>query len=363
MTLKNDNKRARILYQFNRLESDGLKDNEVRFNVTSKRINRYGEVMIPDGVKLDNYKKNPVFLWAHNIYEYLPPIGMMDIPSIEITPNKFDATVVFYDDEFATGICRRYKKGFLNATSIGFNPITTTDKPVLKGQTGITHLEWELRELSACVVPVDQGALVIKRDMIVSEMTELREFCQDHGYWSEDFDAIRLNGGEVYYIRSVIPYKSCPVDNSAKYDFDVRKHFGDTIEWDEFRKFFAYYDVTNIENESAYLLPHHVIDKETGIFSVSATAVRACIDKINGLNGGVNIPEADRQLVYTHLAKHATDAGIIIPEFRSYDKIIQEFNTLNKRFIENLGELGKIKSRYYDSLDTITLLKKTYNLT
>jgi len=38
----------------------------IDFTLTSKTIDRDGEVVLPMGVNLENFRKNPVFLWAHS---------------------------------------------------------------------------------------------------------------------------------------------------------------------------------------------------------------------------------------------------------------------------------------------------------
>ena len=139
-------------------------DGSVRFRFTEKAIDRYDEVVIPSGARLDNYKKNPIALWAHGFGSHESiPIGKTDINSIEITDTYFDANIIFDDkgeDDFAKMIADKVRNGFLNAVSIGFRSITTSKEPVLEGQRGVTFWEWELFEISVCAVPALPSALI-----------------------------------------------------------------------------------------------------------------------------------------------------------------------------------------------------------
>jgi len=66
--------------------------------------------------------------------------------------------------------------------------------------------------------------------------------------------------------------------------------------------------------KGAYKLPHHEVteDGEPGAANLKACA--AAIAVLNGARGGADIPQADREGVYEHLAGHYRDAGEEPPE-------------------------------------------------
>lgn len=89
------------------------------------------------------------------------------------------------------------------------------------------------------------------------------------------------------------------------------------------RKVYAWIDEDRIEDgalpKAAAKLPHHLVDRDG---TPGAASVRACIAGIaalNGARGGVDIPDADREATFRHLAAHLRDAGEDVPELKSAD--------------------------------------------
>lgn len=84
-----------------------------------------------------------------------------------------------------------------------------------------------------------------------------------------------------------------------------------------YRRIYAWRDPEGDEGvKSSYRFIHHMVsaDGEPG-----AANVRACqtgIGVLNGGRGGTTIPDADRQGVYNHLARHLRDADLEPPELK-----------------------------------------------
>jgi hypothetical protein len=132
-------------------------DGTIDFVLTSKTVDRDGEVILPTGGKLDNFRNNPVFLWAHSRKD--PSIGRVIPETIQVTENEMTARVEFdLDDPFSALIFNKYQKKHLNAGSISFIPLDS-DKPILDGQRGSTFTEWELLEFSGVPIPSNPQAL------------------------------------------------------------------------------------------------------------------------------------------------------------------------------------------------------------
>lgn len=84
------------------------------------------------------------------------------------------------------------------------------------------------------------------------------------------------------------------------------------------RRMYAWVDPNgDPATKSAYKLPHHEVDSDGRVGAANVRACRAAIAALNGARGGVDIPRADRQAVYDHLAAHLRDAGIEPPELAS----------------------------------------------
>jgi hypothetical protein len=156
------------------IEKAGEVGDPIMFRLTEKKVDRYGEVVIPDGVQLDNYRTNPIVLFQHgyDLFRGKLPIGKTLLDGAKITSKYFDAPIQFDEDgsdPFATMLAGKYRKGFLNAGSIGFKAIEVSKDKPMKGQTGVTFKLWELMEFSGVVIPALVSALA-KR-----EFAELRE--------------------------------------------------------------------------------------------------------------------------------------------------------------------------------------------
>jgi len=130
----------------------------IPFILTSKTVDRDSEVILPDGGDVEEFKTNPVFLWAHDIWS--PSIGKVLTKTMNINHLRMSADVQFdLDDPFAALIFNKYAKGHLNAGSIRFRPTQVSPDPVMKGQKGVTIEKWKLLEFSAVPVPANPQAL------------------------------------------------------------------------------------------------------------------------------------------------------------------------------------------------------------
>jgi len=160
-------------------------DGSVTFRLTEKKIDRYGEVVLPEGALLDNFKANPIILYSHGMSSHGSiPIGRAVPESIKQTSKAITAKIIFDDDgsdPFATMIAGKVKKGFLNTGSIGFRPVERSEDPVLPRQTGITHKIWELLEYSITPIPALPSALALRefsevRDEVENKFGSVAEF-------------------------------------------------------------------------------------------------------------------------------------------------------------------------------------------
>ncbi|MDG4756059.1 hypothetical protein O7630_34510 [Micromonospora sp. WMMD718] len=114
-----------------------------------------------DGARLDRYRANPVFGFAHRYWgrENLP-IGHSVRTEVDdkkrlLFDIKFDRK-----DDFAVIVERKYRDGFLNAVSIGFSVIEWEDPKTQDYWRGGVAEDWELYELSGVPLPMDADAVV-----------------------------------------------------------------------------------------------------------------------------------------------------------------------------------------------------------
>jgi HK97 family phage prohead protease len=134
-----------------------VEERTIEVVMTTRDIDRDGDIVETKGIELKNYLENPVVLWAHNAS--LPPIGkILDIVQED---TLMRGTVKFASTPMAEEIFQLYVGGFLKTWSIGFG---TKELDYLKNEdndiTGYHLQKTELYELSAVPVPANPEALV-----------------------------------------------------------------------------------------------------------------------------------------------------------------------------------------------------------
>lgn len=131
----------------------GQNERRLRFIGSSEAEDRDGDVILASGWEIANYKKNPVFLWAHDYS--IPPIGRA--LNVGVVGNELHFDIEFPEKgihALADTVYELYKGGFLNATSVGFTGKEGTPSP-----KGFIYTKQELLELSAVPVPSNPKAL------------------------------------------------------------------------------------------------------------------------------------------------------------------------------------------------------------
>lgn len=127
----------------------------IRFIASTENVARDGLVIEAAGWDLENFQRNPVFLWAHDMMGARPPIGKVDA---SVKGKRLMADVTFdQGDEFARAIESKYRNGFLNAVSVSWD---TREYAPPKAQGAAPRVtKAELLEISGVPVPSDPGAL------------------------------------------------------------------------------------------------------------------------------------------------------------------------------------------------------------
>lgn len=133
------------------------------FTASTEHRDRQGDILDANGWKLQHYKKNPVFLWAHDYSR--PPIGRS--VEVEKGDGKLRIKVEFVPediDPFAEQIRRLYEEGFMRTVSVGFiayksEDLTEEDKKQRPEMEWGRRLSGELLEVSAVPVPANPLAL------------------------------------------------------------------------------------------------------------------------------------------------------------------------------------------------------------
>ena len=146
------------------LREGASKGDLVSFVASTANADRYGDVINQGGWDLSKYKQNPVILLNHNANSLPIGKGVVDVVDGQLMVDvEFDM-----DDPQAKEVARKTKAGFLNAVSVGFNPINSTPRSTLEkahpahGHSGQYFDKAELLEISIVTIPANGEAVAAK---------------------------------------------------------------------------------------------------------------------------------------------------------------------------------------------------------
>ena len=220
---KNEKKPLRHEY-IAKVETDS-EERTVTAVISTSAIDRDKEVLVPKGANLDNFRKNPVVLWAHD--HSIPAIGKA--LHIAVKGKKIIAKVKFATTDFADEIFSLFKDGILNAFSVGFMPTKShqpTPKEIAKNPELANAFrifdEWELLEFSPVNVPANPEALATAVKSMSDEAKKafgIEEDENEKGFWEDNEDNV-YEHGDVVEDEDGVKYKNIDekqVDKVAQY--------------------------------------------------------------------------------------------------------------------------------------------------
>ncbi len=134
--------------------------------ITTPTPDRSQDVVHPEGIQLDNYRKNPVVFYDHGFSGIMLPIGKSEDPEGNLTlvvkPEGIEATTYF-----AQSLCEAcqvfalIEEGIVKSTSIGFMPLDATPRTHSPNgeRLGLDITLWELLEYSWVGIPDNPEAV------------------------------------------------------------------------------------------------------------------------------------------------------------------------------------------------------------
>jgi hypothetical protein len=147
----------------------------IRFVIATEGIKRDGLDLKISGARVDNYLRNPIVTWVHDFMGKNLPIGRANLI---VGPNQMEAEITFDPlDDFARQVESKYRRGYLNAVSVSWNPLRMEGRNVE---------EWEFLELAAVPVPGDPEALIKRQYEALGELLGNEEGARSAGGGSED---------------------------------------------------------------------------------------------------------------------------------------------------------------------------------
>tara|TARA_Y100000004_G_scaffold172557_1_gene209500 strand:+ start:435 stop:1193 length:759 start_codon:yes stop_codon:yes gene_type:complete len=147
------------------------------FVASTENSDRYGDVINQKGWSLEAYNRNPVVLLNHNSNSL--PIGK---GKVEIKDGQLMIDVEFdQEDELARKVESKVKNGYINAVSVGFNPIESKRRSELPkehkafGKRGMYFEKSELLEVSIVTIPANSDATAKQFNAIEKRISDLEE--------------------------------------------------------------------------------------------------------------------------------------------------------------------------------------------
>lgn len=149
--------------------STGSNSDDLEFVLSDESVDRMGDVIMVDGWKLANFKRNPIALFGHNssfivgTWKNLRKENGELRAKLELAPKGTSDRI----DE----VIRLVEAGILRATSVGFKPIKHEPLDPEKPYGGWRFLEQELVETSLVSVPANANALAVAKSLKISPAT------------------------------------------------------------------------------------------------------------------------------------------------------------------------------------------------
>lgn len=321
--------------------------------LSSGCVDRDQEVLLPLGADLTEFKKNPVLLNSHNLYE--PSVGK--IIDFEQSEKGIKIKFIFADTQKGNEFQYLYDNNFQKALSVGFTYGSDGYKDIDQNTTSFevevggkkTKIDpasfekrprrviykWYPHEGSCVTVGANQEALVEATRIMAQKLLSgianpaQKSLVEDqlNNMTQGITDLLTSMKSTAEDPKSFVPTHDTPIvegawDGSkartqlAKYASSDGSGKKETISWSKFSKGFAIYDSENAENLTGYKLPHHYI--QDGKLVANRQGVFSAMAALLGARGGVAASEADKKGAYNHLSAHYKKMEVKPPEYKQY---------------------------------------------
>lgn len=164
---------------------------------STESVDRDGDILLAAGARLDNFRRNPVVMYAHN-YQDLPVAKALEIEAI---PGQgLRAQIQFPPkgvSERADTVHGMWAGGFLNAASVGFVPSKWEERKTDNGseaprQGGRIYTNWELLEFSIVPIPSNSDALRLAAKRLKEAQVQRSPACRQDGETADECIARKI---------------------------------------------------------------------------------------------------------------------------------------------------------------------------
>jgi HK97 family phage prohead protease len=177
----------------------------MRFIASTPKEDSYGDIIIQNW-DLSDFETNPVIPWGHDYFS--PPIGKAVKVAVEPAEGFSQPVLQVWiqfdmDDPKAADIAGKYRRGFLNAVSVGFSPLDwqrryQLDKAdPLYSERGTIFRKSKLKEISAVTIPANPEALGQRSAASFDAATIAKQIVSNPTFLDELRAHLALNGIET----------------------------------------------------------------------------------------------------------------------------------------------------------------------
>lgn len=296
-------------------------DRIVRYLFSTSAVGRDMHTVAAGAWQLDNFRSNPVFLWAHD--DKLPPIGR--VIEINAQPDGLKGAVRYAERDispFADSIYRLVKGRYLNAVSVSWLPVEWSRSMDRDRPGGLDFSKVDLLEISQVPLPASPEALATARGAGIDTgpiYTWLEQILDTGGLVSiprNELNELRRAAKMTEPTQraaadwKVGAAKDLPVEDSDAWDGAAAEASifawagGDKFDSTDARRGFLVYNAAEPDKRGSYKLPiAHVVDGE---LKVPKGAIRAAASRLSQ----TDIPADVKERAESVLDAYKRKAGI-----------------------------------------------------
>jgi HK97 family phage prohead protease/HK97 family phage major capsid protein len=144
----------------------GKANGSLTYVLSDATVDRYGDIVEPQGWQLDNFRSNPIALFNHRPDQVVGTWG-----NVRVTKDALMAEFQPAEpgtSRIADEVRKLVEQGVLRAASVGFHGI---EAEPIKGTRGTRYKSQELVETSIVSVPANPQALAIAKSLEISDDT------------------------------------------------------------------------------------------------------------------------------------------------------------------------------------------------
>lgn len=165
------NPKMRHVFGIVKAVADETADYDIEVICSTDAVDRSGEVIEQDGWDLEAFRRNPVFMAAHqhSLSDGRSPV-IGSFTSIGVKNNQLVGRIRFAETALGLEYRQLYHDRHMRAVSVGFMSLRGKTKTAPDGSKAYHHLVTELYEISGVAVGCNQDTLAAARALLAKAL-------------------------------------------------------------------------------------------------------------------------------------------------------------------------------------------------